>query len=88
MTKKSRQKYKYVENEKSFQDEAKSIFHQFFRSANKKKFGSWESNFNKRITGNKKKEEIVRLDQMAKLHMRIRPSDHEGALKWRDIKIR
>ena len=29
MSKKSRQKIKYLENEKSFQDEIKRIFHQF-----------------------------------------------------------
>ena len=29
MTKKSRQKSKYLENEESFQDEIKSIFHHF-----------------------------------------------------------
>ena len=29
MTKKSRQKFKYHENEKRFQDEIKSIFHHF-----------------------------------------------------------
>ena len=29
MTKKSRQKFKYLEKEKSFQDEIKRIFHQF-----------------------------------------------------------
>ena len=34
MTKKSRQKFKYLENEKSFEDELKSIFHQFYRAFN------------------------------------------------------
>ena len=29
VTKKSRQKFKYLEKEKSFQDEIKRIFHQF-----------------------------------------------------------
>ena len=29
MTKKSRQKFKYLENEKSFYDEIKNIFHHF-----------------------------------------------------------
>ena len=41
MTKKSKQKIKYVENEKSFQDEIKSIFHLFLRAfieANKANF--------------------------------------------------
>ena len=32
MTKKSRQKLKYLENEKSFYDEIKSIFHHFLRA--------------------------------------------------------
>ena len=39
MPKKSRQKFKYLDNEKSFQDEIKSIFHHFERAiieANKK----------------------------------------------------
>ena len=39
MPKKSRQKFKYRENEKSFEDEIKSIFHYFWRTiieANKK----------------------------------------------------
>ena len=31
MTKKSRQKFEYLENEKSFSGEIKSIFHQFKR---------------------------------------------------------
>ena len=31
MTEKSRQKFKYLDNEKSFQDEIKSIFHHFSR---------------------------------------------------------
>ena len=41
MTKISRQKFKYLENEKSFQDETKSIFHHFERAfieANKNNF--------------------------------------------------
>ena len=40
MPKKSRQKFKYLENEKSFSDEIKSIFDHFWRAiieANKKK---------------------------------------------------
>ena len=39
MPKKSRHKFKYLDNEKSFQDEIKSIFHHFERAiieANKK----------------------------------------------------
>ena len=32
MPKKSRQKFKYLENEKSFQDKIKSIFYQFRRA--------------------------------------------------------
>ena len=43
MTKKSRQKSKYYENEKSFCDEIKSVFHHFkrvFIEANKKNFVS------------------------------------------------
>ena len=49
MTKKSRQKLKYLENEKSFWDEIKSIFYHFWRviiEVNKKFFGRWESDFN------------------------------------------
>ena len=41
MPKKSRQKLKYLENEKSFYDEIKSVFHHFCRAiieANKKNF--------------------------------------------------
>ena len=49
MTKKSRQKFKYLENEKSFYDEIKNIFHHFWRAIieanNKIFFGRWESNF-------------------------------------------
>ena len=33
MTKKSRQKFKYVENEKSFWDEIKNIFHYFWKTS-------------------------------------------------------
>ena len=46
MTKKSRQKFKYLENEKSFYDEIKSIFHHCGRAiteANKKIFLEGES---------------------------------------------
>ena len=46
MIKKSRQKFKYLENEKSFQDEIKSIFHHFGRAiieANQKNFLEGES---------------------------------------------
>ena len=32
MTKKLRQKFKYLENEKSFKDEIKSVFHDFQRA--------------------------------------------------------
>ena len=49
MTKKLRQKIKYLENEKSFQDEIKSIFHHFWRAfiqTNKTIFlREWESDF-------------------------------------------
>ena len=41
MIKKSRQKFKYLENEKSFKDERKSVFHYFYRAfikANKTNF--------------------------------------------------
>ena len=41
MTKKLRQKFKYLENEKNFYDEIKSIFHHFYKAfieANKKNF--------------------------------------------------
>ena len=40
ITKISRQKFRYLENEKSFQDEIKSIFHfeRTFIEGNKKKF--------------------------------------------------
>ena len=46
MTKKSRQKFKYLESEKSFYDETKSIFHHFKRAlsdVNKKCFLQGES---------------------------------------------
>ena len=52
MPKKSRQKFQYLEDEKSFWDELKSIFLQFWRAiiiidANIKFFfGRWESDFN------------------------------------------
>ena len=32
MTKKSKQKFRHTENEKSYQDETKSIFHHFWRA--------------------------------------------------------
>ena len=53
MTKKSRQKCKYLENEKNFQDEITSIFHHFWRAIieeNKKKifFWGWEPDFIKK----------------------------------------
>ena len=41
MTKKSRQNFKYLENEKNFQDEGKNTFHHIYRAvieANKKRF--------------------------------------------------
>ena len=46
MTKMSRQKFKYLENEKSFYDEIKSIFYHFLRAiieVNKKIFLEGES---------------------------------------------
>ena len=46
MNKKSRQKVKYLENEKSFKDEIKSIFHHFLKAfieANKAIFLEGES---------------------------------------------
>ena len=48
MTKKSWQKFKYLENKKNFSDEIKIIFHNFYRAiieANKKFFGRWQSDF-------------------------------------------
>ena len=48
MPKKSRQKFKYLENEKSFQDEIESIFLHFCRAiieANKKKLGGSDFKF-------------------------------------------
>ena len=53
MTRKSKQKLKYLENEKSFQDEIKSIFHNFLRAfieANEANFFErWESDFKSAI---------------------------------------
>ena len=46
MNEKSKQKFKYLENEKSFQDEIKSIFRHFWRTiieANKEFFLEGES---------------------------------------------
>ena len=44
MPKKLRQKFKYLENEKSLQDEMKSIFHHFWRAITEaKKFWEGES---------------------------------------------
>ena len=46
MPKKSRQKLKYLENENNFQDETKSIFHEFRRAiieANRNSFLECES---------------------------------------------
>ena len=47
MTKESRQKFKYLDNKKSFWDEIKSIFHNFWRAikTNKKNVERWEPNF-------------------------------------------
>ena len=48
MTKKTWQKRKYLENEKSFLDEIKTNFHHFWRAlneANNNFFGRWESEF-------------------------------------------
>ena len=46
MTKKSRQKFEYLENEKSFWDEIKSIFHHFQRAFICQKFSqTWECTF-------------------------------------------
>ena len=36
MSKKLRQKFKYLENKKSFEDKIKSIFHHFLRTVNGK----------------------------------------------------
>ena len=46
MTKKLRQKFKYLDNKKSFEDEIKIIFHQFkraFSEANSTVFSEGES---------------------------------------------
>ena len=46
MSRKTRQKCKYLENKKSFKDEIKIIFHQFYRAfieANKTSFLEGES---------------------------------------------
>ena len=47
-----RQKFKYLENKKSFWDEIKSIFHYFWRAIIKKNFffGRWESDFEGKIS--------------------------------------
>ena len=49
MTEESRQKFKYLQNEKSLQDKIKSIFHHFkstLNDANKTNFlGRWEFDF-------------------------------------------
>ena len=48
MPKKSIQKFKYLENEKSFEDNIKSIFYNFWRAiieANIFFFESWQSDF-------------------------------------------
>ena len=50
MPKKSRQKFKYGEKEKNFEDEIKSIFITFeglsLKQIKKHFFGRWESGFN------------------------------------------
>ena len=38
MAKKSRQKLKFVENEKNFQDQIKTIFHHFYRTFSCQKY--------------------------------------------------
>ena len=68
MLKKSRQKSKYLENEKSFYDEMKSIFfHHFWRvfiEANKKMFFErWQSDFNLKlvyIKDNRKNSSVIK----------------------------
>ena len=45
MPKKSRQKLKYLENKKRFEDEIKSIFHHFWRAAIEANKKFWESDF-------------------------------------------
>ena len=45
MTEKSRQKFKYLENKKTFSNEIKSIFHHFWKANNKIFFSKWESDF-------------------------------------------
>ena len=53
MTKKSRQKFKYLENKKSFWDEIKSIFHHFQRAFNcQKLFQTWECAFKQKMSTN------------------------------------
>ena len=63
MTKKSWQKLKYLENEKSFKDEIKSIFHNLiiFKGLLMKQitqffFGRWESDFKKDKNGDGRKQ--------------------------------
>ena len=60
MIKKSRQKFKYIENKKSFEDEIKSIFHYFGRAiieANQKDFleGQSPTLTNSRVKTHEKK---------------------------------
>ena len=49
MPKKPRQKFKYLENKKSFEDQIKSILHHFWRAVieadNNFFFGKWEADF-------------------------------------------
>ena len=69
MTKKSRQKFQYLENKKSFKDEIKSIFKHFWRAfieANKTNFlGRWKPDlkltegFPGKLSGSKLKEETI-----------------------------
>ena len=51
MTKMSKEKFKYLENETSFYDEIKIIFHHFkglsLKQIKRNFFGRWETDFNK-----------------------------------------
>ena len=46
MTKKSRQKFEYLDNKKSFKDEIKSIFHQFSSAFSCQLSQTWDCTFN------------------------------------------
>ena len=63
MTKKSRQKFKYLENRKSFWREMKSIFHHFYRAFSCQKLSQiWECAFKRRkSTWKRKSLEIVKV---------------------------